>query len=62
MASKQEKLEEVGRQVMAASVGAKFLGLLFIVDLLDHAFSEVVRMSMVWREAEEQRATEAEEG
>lgn len=57
--AEKSALEELGLMIMSASVKAQFLELSYVVQLLDSAFSEVVRSAMVVQA--ERRAKELEE-
>lgn len=59
MAGRAE-LERLGQSIMGASVQAQFLGLNGVVDYLDLAFADVVRLASAELEAEEDGAVERE--
>lgn len=54
--SRESRLEKLGQEIMAASVTAEFLSIPFVVDMLDQAFDQVVRVVL-----DERREGEREE-
>lgn len=60
--AEKTKLEELGREIVGASVTAEFLGMRLVVDLLDQAFDEVVRRAMVEQDLARARAADLEAG
>lgn len=60
--AEKSALEVLGLAIMSASVKAQFLELPYVVQLLDSAFSEVVRFAMVAQaEKREKKRVEGEE-